>query len=604
MASAAAGGSGTATNASEAGDGPDSIALRNHDSDYLQYGLRRVTAAGRPADPARWGVRTEYVDAVGVRRRSEPRAVGAVLASMGAGAGPPPQAFRPPARRVAEPCHQPAPGWGWAVQLYALRSRDSWGIGDLGDLRALGRWARGLGAAMLLLNPLHAALPGTPREPSPYFPSSRAFRDPLYLRVEDVPGAADEPLVARLGQRGRALNAAPSIDRDAVAALKARALEALWDRFTGDERFTAYCADESELLERYACFCALAERYGDHWTSWPAQFRSPLAVSLARLPAALRPRVEYHRWLQWLVDVQLQRASAEMPLVHDIAVGVAPDGADAWMWQELVARAMRIGAPPDRFNPRGQDWALAPFDPHRLREAGCAPVRETLRRVMRGAAGVRIDHVMGLFRLWWVPDGERPDRGAYVDYPAADLLEVVAAESRRSACYVVGEDLGTVEAGVRPALRHRGVLSYRLAWFEQRPPQRYPREALAALSTHDLPTVAGAWTGSDAMEATQERDGAGGESETARRRLRRLTGLPRNASPAAVAESAYAALARAPSVLIAATLDDAALAERRPNLPGASEARHNWCIPLPRTVEQLRRDAVPRAIAAHLEGHR
>jgi 4-alpha-glucanotransferase len=492
-------------------------------------------------------------------------------------------------------------GWGWAVQLYAVRSRSGWGMGDLGDLRTLGTWSKASGAAMLLLNPLHAVHPGLPQEPSPYFPSSRLYRNPLYLRVEDIPGARDDQLVQEAARAADPLRTAPIIDRNLILPLKLRALESLWSGFSGDPGFDAFVAREGELLERYACFCVIAERHPGPWTSWPEEYRRPDSPAVRALVTRARERVDFHRWLQWSLDAQLDRAGKEIPVVHDLAIGFASDGADAWLWQDVVAPAARIGAPPDDFNPSGQDWGVPPFDPHRLRSAGYAPLVATLRRIMRAGRGIRIDHVMGMFRLWWVPLSARdPSGGAFVRYPANELLDILALESVRAGCGVIGEDLGTVEDGVRPELRRRRVLSYRLAWFEAEAPQRYPKGALAALSTHDLPTAAGVWTGADLREMESGGRQVNRNAELGvRRKLQKLTGAADGDSTAVVVERAYAALATAPSRLVVATLDDATLAERRPNLPGVLD-RPNWSIPLPRTLEQLRRDELPRRIASVL----
>jgi 4-alpha-glucanotransferase len=492
-------------------------------------------------------------------------------------------------------------GWGWAAQLYAVRSREGWGVGDLGDLRALGSWSRKQGASMLLVNPLHGVRPGPPQETSPYFPSSRLFRNPLYLRIQELPGARGNPAVAGLLREAERLHDAPTIDRDRVMPLKIRALEALWSRFDGDPGFDAYVAREGLLLERYACFCVLAERHPGSWTTWPVRYRRPDGRTLRALVARNRSRVDFYRWMQWLIDTQLARAGREVPLVHDLAVGFAPDGADAWLWQEEVASEARIGAPPDDFNPAGQDWGVPPFDPGRLRAAGYEPLIATMRRMMSAGIGLRIDHVMGLFRLWWVPLGSGdPSAGAYVRYPAGELLDILALESVRAGCGVVGEDLGTVESGVRAELRRRGLLSYRVAWFESRPPERYPTQALAALTTHDLPTTAGVWTGADLVEMESTGRPVNRRAELGvRRRLGRLAGVVDGDPASLVVERAYAALGRASSRLVVATLDDACLAVRRPNMPGDVN-RPNWAIPLPRTLEQLRRDPLPRRIAAVL----
>jgi 4-alpha-glucanotransferase len=608
-----------------------------------------VTGAVRRGGQPAWGVQREYVDATGARRRvsaERARAVNACIRPV-EGDAPAPAFVRPGGRlpqgvrgielenggelsggafldpeapfgyhrlvmqdgrrrpMVASPGRCALPdalrGWGWATQLYAVRSRQGWGVGDLGDLRVLGSWSRKSGAAMLLVNPLHAVRPGLPQEPSPYFPSSRLYRNPMYLRIQDLPGARDDEVVGTLMREAERLRDAPIIDRNLVMPLKLRALEALWSRFAGDTGFDAFVAREGLLLERYACYCVLAERHPGPWPSWPVRYRRADGRAVRELVERDRSRVDFHRWLQWLLDTQLARAATALPLVHDLAVGFAPDGADAWLWQDVVASDARIGAPPDDFNPAGQDWGVPPFDPGRLRAAAYEPLVATMRRMMGNGMGLRIDHVMGLFRLWWVPLGAGdPSAGAYVRYPANELLDVLALESVRAGCGVVGEDLGTVESGVRSELRRRGLLSYRLAWFESRPPERYPTQAVAALTTHDLPTAAGVWTGADLTEMESTGRPVNRTAEiNVRRRLKRLADVADDAPAPAVVERAYAALGRAPSRLVVATLDDASLALRRPNLPG-DLARPNWSIPLPRTLEQLRRDELPRRIAAVL----
>src|SRR2546423_3237229 len=264
-------------------------------------------------------------------------------------------------------CHLPEGlrTWGWAAQLFALRSEESWGIGDLGDLRRLGRWAAGQGAGMCLVNPLHAALPGLPQEPSPYFPSSRCFRHPLYLRVE---GDADA---------GRALNQSAHIDRDAVWEAKLAQLERQFKDFGGSPSFDRYRAEHGEVLERYATYCAIAEVHDRMWPSWPEELRRPESPAVARFADEREDRVRFHAWLQWHIDEQLSGAGSEIGLMQDVAIGVDPSGADAWMWQDVFALGVRVGAPPDEFNRAGQDWGLPPFDPWRLRLARYQPVIPT-----------------------------------------------------------------------------------------------------------------------------------------------------------------------------------------------------------------------------------
>jgi 4-alpha-glucanotransferase len=302
-------------------------------------------------------------------------------------------------------------------------------------------------------------------------------------------------------------------------------------------------------------------------------------------------RVAFHAWLQWLVDGELAAAGSEIDIVHDLAIGVDPAGADAWWWQDAFALGMRVGAPPDEFNPAGQDWGLPPLDPWRLRQAAYEPFIRTVRAGLRHAGGLRVDHVMGLFRLFWIPEGAGPAQGAYVRYPWRELLGILALESVRAGAFVVGEDLGTVEPWVREELAARGVLSYRLLWFEDGPPEDYPAQALAAVTTHDLPTVAGVWKGTDPGDGV----------DTLRERLVRLVDLPPEASTAQVVAAAYARLALAPSAVVVATVEDALEVEQRPNMPGTTEAS-NWSTPLPCSLEDIEADPRVAAVAEAMGG--
>lgn len=498
-------------------------------------------------------------------------------------------------------CPLPERAWGWAVQLYAARSRESWGMGDLGDLRRLARWSHDeLGAGLLLVNPLHAALPGVPQQASPYFPSTRRFVNPLYLRVEDVPGAAElgseiEPLAVA----GRALNADRRIDRDAVYRLKMDALARLWERFPGDPAFDRFVAEGGEDLAGYATFCVLVEDLGRPWAGWDGKYRHPGSADVAQYRARHERRVRFHQWLQWLAVAQLEAAAAgPIVLIEDLAVGVDPAGADAWQWQDVLVHDVSVGAPADEFNTLGQDWGLPPFDPWKLRAANYDPFVRTVRAALRHGGGMRLDHVMGLFRLFWVPRGEGPRAGTYVRYPSRDLLDIVALESHRAGAFVVGEDLGTVEDKVRDELAERNVLSYRLLWFEREAPKAWPVKALAAVTTHDLPTVAGLWTGSD-VEAQREAGMKPNEQATAetRERLQAMAGVADNAPVADLVVGAYAALAQTPCLLLTATLDDAIGVEERPNMPGTIDQWPNWSIALPRPIEELEAEDGPRRVA-------
>ena len=491
--------------------------------------------------------------------------------------------------------------WGWSAQLYALRSVGSWGIGDFADLRELGRWSsRELDAGLLLINPLGAASPYEQQERSPYFPSSRRYRNPLYLRIEELPGAGEVQLdLERLAAAGKALNLQHRIDRDAVFKLKKDALEVLWQRFSGDPRFDKFCREQGEPLEQFAAFCVLAEHYQTGWRQWPGEYRRPTSSAVMRFAGERSTRVRYFQWLQWLLDEQLAKAAAEISLMQDLPIGVDPNGADAWAWQEVFADGFSVGSPPDEYNMQGQDWGLPPFIPTKLRAAGYDPFIQTLRGALRHAGGLRIDHVMGLFRLFWIPQGAGPSAGAYVRYPEHELLAILALESERSKAYIVGEDLGTVEEGVRTQLANSRVLSYRLFWFESDPPARFPELALAAVTTHDLPTIAGLWSGAD-LKAQRELGLEPNEEGTLKiaERLSAMTASTDETPVEEVITRTYELLAQAPSVIVTATLEDALAVEERPNIPGTTET--SWSLALPESLEALESSPLARAIGERL----
>jgi 4-alpha-glucanotransferase len=487
--------------------------------------------------------------------------------------------------------------WGWAIQLYASRSRSSWGIGDLGDLRRLNEWAARMGAGAVLINPLHSVDP-EPHRASPYFPSSRLFRNPLYLRIEEIEGATAASLdLEKLASAGRSLNGDRRIDRAAVHRLKSDALELLWRRFDGDRAFDRYRAELGAPLHDYATFVALAERFGSDWRRWPSQLRHPRSGAVVRAAGELAPRVLFHEWVQWCLDRQFESASDRVRVSNDLAIGVDPAGADAWLWQDFFASDVTIGAPPDDFNLSGQDWGVLPMDPWRLRSGYYEPFIHTVRASLRHARGLRYDHVMGLFRLFWIPLGSGPTDGAYVRYPSADLLDILALESHRAGAYVVGEDLGTVEDGVRERLEERNVLSYRLMMFEPDPPRRYPHLALAGVSNHDLPTLPGLWAGSDLADQASAGVTPNRRFATdARKRLTAAAEVDPSATPDDAVVAVYRALSEAPSLLVTATLDDALGVEERPNLPGSGSERANWSLALPHLLEEIERHPGPRSL--------
>ncbi|MEU8773908.1 4-alpha-glucanotransferase [Streptomyces sp. NPDC048606] len=500
---------------------------------------------------------------------------------------------------------------GLLVQLYSLLSERSWGMGDLGDLAELARWAaRTHGADFVQVNPLHAAVPGTPSDPSPYRPSSRRFPDPVHLRIEDVPEYAACPereALAALAERGgrlrrEVLEKGALIDRDAVWELKRAALELLYAVPRSPVReaaWRAFRAGQGEALERHAAWCATAAG------------EDP------------RERADFHAWLVWLTDDQLtaaQRAAREagmaIGVVHDLAVGVHPDGSDA-LTAPFHARRAAVGAPPDAFNARGQDWGLPPWRPDALERAAYAPFRELLRGVFRYAGALRIDHVMGLFRLWWIPEGTPPARGAYVSYDGEAMLAVLVLEAHRAGAVVVGEDLGTVEPRVRRALARRGILGTSVLWFERDwsgdgeplAPADWRRDCLATVTTHDLPPTAAKLTGGhvelrDRLGLlTRPLDVERGEdAEDTAGWLGLLDGLGlETKTEEAAVRALYAFLLRTPARLVGVWLPDA-VGDRRPqNLPGTWDQYPNWRLPIadgagrPLTLEAL--TASPRANA-------
>ncbi|MGC0331962.1 4-alpha-glucanotransferase [Streptomyces sp. SAI-170] len=530
------------------------------------------------------------------------------------------------AHLIVAPDRLPTPpgrSYGLLVQLYSLLSRRSWGMGDLGDLGELTAWAgRALGAGFVQVNPLHAAVPGSPTDPSPYRPSSRRFPDPVHLRVEDVPELAyvdDRERVAGLLERAArlresVLDKGALIDRDAVWELKREALELVRAVPLGPGRRAAYCdflAAQGRDLEDHATWNALAEVYGGDVQQWPAALRDPRSAETARARTELMDRVDFHTWLAWLTDSQLvaaQRVAREagMPvgLVHDLAVGVHPGGADAWAQAEYFAAGMSVGAPPDAFNAHGQDWGLPPWRPDRLAASGYAPYRSLLRGLFRYAGALRIDHVMGLFRLWWVPQGLPPTEGAYVRYDAEAMLAVLVLEASRAGAVVIGEDLGTVEPGVREALRERGVLGTSVLWFERDwegdglplPPSAWRADCLATATTHDLPPTAARLTGEHVelrdrlgllgRPLAEERDEAATDVAEWLALLTRLGFLAGTgggsdlSSEEAEVQAVHRFLARTPARLVGLWLPDG-IGDRRPqNLPGTWDQYPNWRLPV------------------------
>ncbi|QNJ90834.1 4-alpha-glucanotransferase [Mycolicibacterium fluoranthenivorans] len=523
----------------------------------------------------------------------------------------------------------PPPGrqWGLATQLYSVTSENSWGIGDLTDLTDLAVWsATRHDAGFILVNPLHAAAPVAPMEPSPYLPTSRRFVNPLYLRIEAIPEYAFLRKRAPLG-KARAELAARSrrkkrIDRDAAWKVKRAALAQVYrvKRSAGRElAYAAYVAREGRSLDDFATWCALAEEYGADWHTWPEALRHPANPAVAEFAAGHAAAVDFHRWLQWLLDDQLTAAQATaeqagmtLGIMHDLAVGVDPDGADAWALQDVLALGVTAGAPPDEFNQLGQDWSQPPWRPDQLERAGYAPFRALVNAVLRHSGGVRIDHIIGLFRLWWIPKGAAPTEGTYVRYDHEAMIGIVALEAQRAGAVVVGEDLGTVEPWVRDYLRERGLFGTSILWFEldrdgsggqersdsgnhsgentPLPAERWREYCLASVTTHDLPPTAGYLAGEHVrlrdelglLTRPVEEELADDKAELAAwlSALHRLGLVGTDPDTDEIIRGLYAYLGRTPSRLLALALPDAVGDIRTQNQPGTTDEYPNWRVPL------------------------
>ncbi|HEX9547953.1 MAG TPA: 4-alpha-glucanotransferase, partial [Acidimicrobiales bacterium] len=423
-------------------------------------------------------------------------------------------------------------------------------------------------------------------------------------RIDQIPGADRLQGFDQLAAAGRDLNRSRHIDRVAVWRLKSTALESLYADFGGDADFDRFTKNGGAALRGYATFCALAEIHGVPWGKWAPRWQRPDHPDVTAFAdsGAGAERVRYHAWLQWLLDRQLHDASLATGLIHDLAIGTDAGGADAWLWQDSLALEARVGAPPDEFNTQGQNWGLPPVDPWRLQAAEYEPFIQVVRAGLRHGAGLRFDHVMGLFRLFWIPEGASPVDGTYVRYPWGDLLDILALESHRSGAFIVGEDLGTVEDFVRRELYERGVLSYRLLWFEPSEPKHWPTQALGAVTTHDLPTIAGLWSGSD-LEAQRRIGLHPNEAATVllRIHLAEMTGVDEDAAPDRVVRAAYRLLGEASCAVLTATLDDALAVEERPNMPGTIDEWPNWSLALPEPLEVLEVSPLAADIAHSLQ---
>ncbi|HEY8125412.1 MAG TPA: glycogen debranching protein GlgX [Methylocystis sp.] len=528
--------------------------------------------------------------------------------------------------------------FGLSAQLYSVRREGDQGIGDFSTLSELARAGAKAGAALIAINPLHALFAQDRTRVSPYYPSDRRFLDPLYIDVTELghmlgaPMDIDENIAA-------ALSAAADVDYPGVHALKTAALERAFEIFLDLSRrqpdaalvisFARFVAEGGAALARFCQFEAISEaRNGQSWRIWPEELREARDAALAAFAGEHATRIQFHQFLQWLADAQFARSAQDarvaglsLGFCRDLAIGAAPDGAESWSRAGRFVDGFSIGAPPDAFSLDGQNWGLPAPNPIDMEKSGGADFAELLRANMRHAGALRIDHVMGLARLFVIPDGEKPAAGAYVNYPFETLMGQLALESRRAQCIVVGEDLGTAPWGFRERIARADVLSYRVLWFERSeqafaPPNLYPKEAMACVSTHDLPTIEGWWAAADIAEKEALGLIAPDTAKSARAarlaekdalldalRAQALIDDGRRSSSAfddALAWALHAFIARTPALLAMAQLDDIAAETYAINLPGTDRERSNWRRRLPKSIDALVDSRRARAILAGL----
>ena len=524
--------------------------------------------------------------------------------------------------------------FGITANLYTVRSARNWGAGDLGDLATLLRWAGGAGAQFVGVNPLHA-LRNEGGDVSPYSPVSRLFRNPLYIDVESVPGYAQSSAVreivtsAQFRSELARLRSADRVDYARVMSLKdpvLRALHAAHLRGPRDRNpdWRAWLESQGESLEQFATFQALAEHLGHDgetsgsWRDWPTEYRDPRSAAVRKFRETHREEIDYHRWLQFVLDRQLadaagaaREAKMSIGLYQDLAIGTSPDGSDVWANPGLFVTGASVGAPPDPYSDTGQNWGLPPLDPRALKQRRYDYWIQLVRSSLRHGGALRLDHVMGLFRQFWIPEGKSGKEGAYVRFPSEDLLGILALESTRAKALVVGEDLGTVPEDVPPAMRRWHLLSSKVLYFERddargfHPAESYAAESLATANTHDMPTLAGFWSGRD-IEVRKHvgllrGDDAEREARATRDRertqlLERLRGdglLPADAEPraAALRGAVHEFLCRTPAALVGLSLDDVVGETEPVNVPGVGADKFpSWTRRLSMPLEQLPTD--------------
>ena len=519
-----------------------------------------------------------------------------------------------------------APGvrtWGLGAQLYALRRESDGGFGDAASLRELIASAAAQGCDAIALSPTHSLFAADSTHYGPYSPSNRIFLNVLYADPTILFGDAR---VARCGPTRAQVSSNNLIDWSKSAPVKYDALRCLWNDFACHELrvddplaqdFLAFVREGGERLREHALFEAIHAHWLAQpdakwrWRDWPAEWRAPAAPAAINFAAAEEREIQFHMFLQWLVAQSFakvqqdsRRHGMRVGLIADMAVGMNPDGSHAWSRPQDLLPDLSVGAPPDAFNARGQDWGLTAFSPHGLLAAGFEPFIATVRAAMRHAGGVRIDHAMGLARLWLVPRGATPAEGAYLTYPLDELLHLISLESYRNRAIVIGEDLGTVEPQFRQSMSRAGIAGIDVLWFQREdndflPPARWRRDAVAMTSTHDLPTVAGWWSGADVK--TRAKLGIVDEKREIKERAQdrralwdacRKAGVAQGApplpdEPARAVDSAIAFTARSPANLALIPMEDILGLAEQPNLPGTVDEYPNWRRRLDRPITEL-----------------
>jgi 4-alpha-glucanotransferase len=563
---------------------------------------------------ARWGIELEYHDVHGGHHRAADHVLDRVVKAL-AGPGLQPAAYpEAPAQPLLAHQGDGRRKWILAVQLYGVRSSRNWGHGDFTDLANLLRIVAKLGGSGIGLNPLHALFYDTPGTGSPYSPSSRYFLNPLYVDVEAI--AEFRPGETNIASELDALRHSELVDYVAVARVKLTALRAAYRVFLteGDPQrradFESYRRESGRELALFAAFETLRGLHRGTWYEWPPEWREPNGDIIERLSATHAEEMGFHEYLQWNASRQLEHCrdvarQLRMPigLYLDTAVGVDPNGADVWMERSTMLQGLSVGAPPDQYNPAGQDWGLATYNPHGLVTSKFEPFRQMLRAAMRYSGATRIDHVLGLMRLFVIPHGLSARDGVYLRFPFSAMLEIVAEESQRWECIVIGEDLGTVPENFRANMDRWGLWRYLVVLFERnadgsfRAPSDYPERAIATFNTHDLPTFSGWMSGHD-LRTKRDIGVDPGESDEDRERsraaLRAAAGMHQGF------EDVVAFLAATPTRLVSIVIEDVFGAEDQTNVPGTVDQYPNWRHRWPVPIEILENDERFQRIAATL----